>query len=104
MARRKKSKNDGLAKHIWFVLDVMATIILLDVMATIIRLFICKQETKYSTLSFSGAMASDLSVNQHATHVINSYYSVDCVHHIGCLERPVRILLDVSKQPSNVCL
>ena len=100
MTRRNKPKNDGLAKKIWFVADVMATIILLDVIATIIRLFICKQEPKYSTLSFPGAIASDLSVNQH---VINSYYSVDCVHHIGCLERPVRILLDVSKQPSNVC-
>ena len=95
MTRRKKSKNDGLSKQIWFVSDVVATII---------RLFICKQETKYSTLSFPGAMASDLSVNQHATHVINSYYSVDCVHHIGCLEIPVRILLDVSKQLSIICI
>ena len=63
-----------------------------------------KTRSEVLDIEFSGAMASDLSVNQHATHVINSYYSVDCVHHIGCLEIPVRILLDVSKQPSNVCL
>ena len=95
MTRRKKSKCDGAAKQIWFVSDVVATIICL---------FIYKEEIKYSTLSFPVAMASDLSVNQHASHVINSYYSVDCVHHIGCLERPVRILLDVSKQLSIICI
>ena len=93
MVRRKKAKCDGLAKQIWFVSDAVAIII---------RLFICIEGIKYSTLTFPGAIASDLNVNQHATHVINSYYLVDCVHHIGCLERPVRILLDVSKQPSNV--
>ena len=94
MARRKKVKSDRLAKSSWLVSDVLATII---------SLFICKEGTHYSKLAFPGAIASDLSANQHATDVINSYHSVDCVHHIGCLERPVRILLDVSKQPSNVC-
>ena len=94
MARRRKVKCARLAKHVWIVSDVVAAII---------RLFICKEDIKYSTLSFPGAIASDLSVNQHATDIINSYHSVDCVHHIGCLERPVRILLDVSKQPRNVC-
>ena len=94
MTRRKKNKCDRLAKHVWIVSDVVATII---------SLFICKEDIQYSTLAFPGAIASDLSANQHATDVINSYHSVDCVHHIGCLERPVRILLDVSKQPSNVC-
>ena len=90
MARRRKVKCDRLAKHAWLVSDVVATII---------SLFICKEEIQYSKLAFPGALASDLRANQHATEVINSHYSVDCVHHVGCLERPVRILLDVSKQP-----
>ena len=95
MDRRKKVKCDRLAKHAWIVSDLVATII---------GLFICKEDIHYSTSAFPGAIASDLSANQHATNVFNSYHSGDCVHHIGCLERPVRILLDVSKQPSNVCL
>ena len=94
MARRKKVKCDRLAKNSWLVSDVVATII---------SLFICKEGIHYSKLAFPGAIASDLSANQHATDVINSYHSVDCVHHIGCLEPPVRILLDVSRQPSNMC-
>ena len=88
MARKMKAKSSGRTRKTSVVSDAVAAFALLT---------IYKEVEKCSSLFFPGASASDLAVNQHSNAIINMYNNDECIHNIGCHERPVHILLDVSK-------
>ena len=88
MARKMKAKSSGRTRQTSVVSDAVAAFALLT---------IYKEVQKCSPLFFPGASASDLAVNQHSNAIINMYNNDECIHNIGCHERPVHILLDVSK-------
>ena len=88
MARKMKAKSSGRTRQTSVVSDAVAAFALLT---------IYKEVQKCSPLFFPGVSASDLAVNQHSNAIINMYNNDECIHNIGCHERPVHILLDVSK-------
>ena len=42
-----------------------------------------------SPLCFPGAQASDLTVINHSSAILNMYNNDGCIHNIGCHERPI---------------
>ena len=76
-----KSKSGDAGRRTFFASDLLAAFVLLC---------FYQQNVK------GGVQASDLIVTQHSNAIISMYNNDACIRNIGCHERPLHILLDVS--------